>query len=79
MLQIEKKLRPAYWISKETWDLLKKKEKAYLIYKYSRKKYTKKDFMDLLYFDDNSSYWRFLERVNEKLKPDIEKINEAKR
>lgn len=75
MLSIDKKLRPVSWISKKTWDTLKKKEKAYLVYKYGKRKYSKLEYMDLLFFDDNSSYWRFIQRVNVKLSSDIEKIN----
>lgn len=78
MLGIDKKIRPVSWISKKTWDSLKKKERAYLVYKYGKRKYTKAQYMDLLYFDDNSSYWYFLKRLNNKLSGDIEKINKTK-
>lgn len=71
MLNINKRLRPVDWISLKTWGTLKKKEKAYLIYKYNKKRYSKKDYMDLLFLEDNSSYWRFIKRLNEKLKNDL--------
>ena len=76
MIGIEKKLRPVSWISKKTWDKLKKKQKLYLLKRYGGKRsYSKQDFMDILLLDDNSSYWRFLKRLGEVLKKDIEKIN----
>lgn len=75
MIWIERRLRPVKWISKKTWESLKKKERVYLIHKYWNKLYSKQDFMDLLYFDDNSSYWYFLKRLNKKLWPDVEKFN----
>lgn len=71
MLNINKRLRPIDWISLKTWKTLKKKEKAYLIYKYNKKKYSKKDYMDLLFLEDNCSYWRFIKRLNQKLKSDL--------
>lgn len=77
MLWINEKLRPVDWITKKTWESLKKKEKVYLLYKYSKKSYSKNQYMDLLFFDDNSSYWRFIQRLNKKLSIDIEKINKS--
>jgi len=65
-----------FYISDDIWETLKHKEQDFIILVHSRK-YTKAQIMRKLYLDNRTSYWKLQKRVIEKIKCDVEKVNEV--
>jgi len=63
-----KQIAPPF-IKQETFDKLKLKEKAYLIFLY-QKKYSKKQLMQKLYIDSNRSFQRLQKKMGVIIKND---------
>lgn len=74
MFNIKKK-KNLGWISDSTWDSLKLKDKDYIIFIYERR-YTRKQIMRKLYFEDRTWFYKFEKRVRAKIKTDVDKFNE---
>jgi DNA invertase Pin-like site-specific DNA recombinase len=66
-------MKKPFYISKETWDNLKDKEKDFIYY-LREKKYTKKEIMKKLYINTRQGYWKLQKRVSEKIKNDVNKV-----
>lgn len=65
-----------FYISIETWNSLKDKERDYVCLVMNKK--TKNEIMRKLYLSDRTSLHRLQKRVKEKIKNDVEKINKIK-
>lgn len=64
------------WISENTWNELKIKEKDYIIMLYQRK-YTKQRIMRTLYIFDRTAYYKFTKKIRNLLNKDILNFNNA--
>lgn len=71
------KPRKCNWISKKSWETLNIKEKDYIILLHC-KKLTKEKIMRKIYIFDRSYYHKFITRVRDKIKDDVEKLKNSK-
>ena len=67
------KMKKPFYISKETWEALSRKEQDFIYY-LREKKYSKKQIMDKLYIETRQGYFLLNKRVSNKIKNDVNKV-----
>ena len=66
-------MKKPFYISKETWQTLSRKEQDFIYY-LREKKYSKKQIMDKLYIETRQWYFLLNKRVSNKIKNDVNKV-----